>query len=324
MKILAIETSFDDTSIAILDDENVIAMKTYSQAEKHLKFGGIVPELASRIHSQSIFSLINLTCEDANIKLKNIDKIAVTIGPGLVNTLQVGLIVAKTLSFSLSIPYYGINHLQAHVYSPFINKDCNEIPKKAIILLVSGGHTILAIKRHKNIKIVGETMDDAVGEAFDKVAKLLGLGFPGGPIIDEISKDKRIKTAELPIPNLPKYNFSYSGLKSFVLNQKNKIDVNELVKGFQFSAIKQLINKLKKLQEETKIMNIIVGGGVAANSLLKEEINKLEGNKYISKSIYATDNAAMIGYTAYYLIKNNLKSLKNNVDVIPRMKLDRN
>ena len=278
--------------------------------------------MASRLHSENIFSIIKATLNDANLKLKNIDAIAVTIGPGLVNTLQVGLVVGKTLSQSLNIPLYGINHMEGHLYSPFIDKKESRIPKKSLVLLVSGGHTIIAIKDNSKIIIKGETLDDSIGEAYDKVAKILELGFPGGPAIDKIFRTSQAKPSYVPVPKVAGYDFSYSGIKSFISNQKNEQDKYSLAKGFQISAIKHLIDKLVLLQKKSKINELIIGGGVSANSHLRDVLEKLNFKVYMPKLIYSVDNAAMIGYSAYVLIKSELiKPIKLSEDVYPKMKL---
>ncbi len=324
MKILAIETSCDDTSIAITDNYEVIAMKIHSQIEEHQKFGGIVPELASRLHSETIFSLINITLLDADVEFKDIDAIAVTQGPGLTNALQVGITVAKTLSHMLNKPLYGINHLEAHAYSAFINT----IPsiEEAIVLIASGGHTILALKKGSDLKVIGETKDDSVGEAFDKVAKIFGLPYPGGPIIDEIyNKYPGIKPFPVPIPKMNNLNFSYSGMKSFLLNNSKKPNINKhsLIRGFQESAINQLLLNTEKAIKSYNINNIIIGGGVTANSFLRKKLSsKSEWNVFMPKKLYTNDNAAMIAYLCFLKIQNKKQDLNNlKFDANPRMKL---
>jgi len=213
--ILAIETSCDDTSIAIVEDFNVIALKTNSQIEDHSKNGGVIPELASRLHSENIFNLINITLAEANKTIHDITQIAVTQGPGLVNALQVGVTVAKTLSATLKIPVYGINHIEAHIMSPFIGMKFKEVPKAAVIAVASGGHTLIGKLNTRGIEIVGSTKDDAIGEAYDKVSKILKLGYPGGPVIDELSNsfigENDLKA---PVTDMKGFDFSYSGIKS--------------------------------------------------------------------------------------------------------------
>lgn len=322
MKILAIETSFDDTSIAIMENHNVISMKTYSQVKEHTQDGGVIPEKASRLHSKNIFSLIALALKDANVKFKELDSIAVTKGPGLVNTLQIGITVAKTLSQILNIPLYGINHMTAHIYSSFINRPIEEIPSKSLVLLVSGGHTILAQLKDMKVSILGETLDDAIGEAFDKVGKLLDLKYPGGPEIDKIYNKFTGKMHEVPVTNLENYDFSFSGIKSYIANKRQTIDHDSLAAGFQRSVIEQLMMKVKKAIKFRDYDKLIIGGGVASNSLLKSELGKLNISIISPKGIYAVDNAAMIGYTAYYLIsKNMIKEESLTLDAISNLKV---
>ncbi|NOQ50252.1 MAG: tRNA (adenosine(37)-N6)-threonylcarbamoyltransferase complex transferase subunit TsaD [Mycoplasmataceae bacterium] len=326
--ILAIETSCDDTSIAILDGEDVLSLKTHSQIEEHQKFGGVIPELASRLHSKTIFAIIELTLIDANMKLTDLEAIAFTIGPGLVNTLQIGAIVAKTLSSLLKIPVYGINHLESHIYSPFIGEKFSSIPKEAIFLLVSGGNTIIGIKNGHDLSTIGETRDDAVGEAFDKVAKILGYSYPGGPIIDAIFQTNKKTSFRAPVSNLPEFDFSYSGLKSAILKvyqEENDWTKEDLARGFQIAAITQLLNKIKLAYKKYNLSNIFVGGGVSANSLLRFKLEENEDYRvFVPKLNYSLDNAAMIGYLLQYKLAFNLiKPLDNlGVDVKPKLKLN--
>lgn len=327
MKILAIETSCDDTSIAILDNNIVISSVIYSQIKEHKKFGGVIPEIASRIHSKKIFSLIEQALFDANININEIDKIAVTAGPGLIGTLQVGLIVAKTLSLILKIPFYTINHLEGHIYSPFIGEEERFIPSKAIFLIVSGGHTIIGIKNNLKFKYLGETRDDAIGETYDKVAKMFNLPYPGGVYIDHLLEFQEFNNFyDVPLVNLKNYDFSYSGLKTWMFNASKKEEMkrDKLLFSFQKQAMEQLILKIEKAIKEFKINNLIIGGGVSANSYLKKEIKKRfknELNIYFPKKIYSTDNAAMIGYT-YYLKRNNIKESLYNEDAKPNWRID--
>ncbi len=324
-KILAIETSCDDTSISLLEGVDVLSLKTHSQIEDHNKFGGVIPELASRLHTKNIFSLITLALKESNLSLNELDAIAVTQGPGLINTLQIGMIVAKALGFSLNIPVFGINHLGAHAFSPFIGEEEKNIPEKALVLIASGGHTILALKEGFKLSIIGETIDDAIGEAFDKVAKILGYDYPGGPIIDDIAKNYNGELFPCPISHLPNFNFTYSGLKSHVLKaaKEDKASKEAIAAGFQDAAIKQLINKINKAVLKYNINNIIIGGGVSANSMLRNElVNNKKLNAFIPKFIYSNDNAAMIGYYCALLIDFNLITpMALTEDASPKRKL---
>ncbi|BDU67660.1 MAG: tRNA N6-adenosine threonylcarbamoyltransferase [Candidatus Tyloplasma litorale] len=322
--ILAIETSCDDTSIAIIEGFEVIALKTFSQINEHKKHGGVIPEIASRLHSKYIFELIEETINDSGIKMEKIDHIAVTGGPGLINTLQVGIVVAKTLSLKLNKPLYDINHIEAHAYSPFINNHPNTIPQKAIVVIVSGGHTEILIKEGWKYIQLGSTRDDSIGESYDKVAKTLGYDYPGGKIIDEIASQTNALEIECPITNLPNYEFSYSGLKSHILNKSKVKNINKegLIKGFQKSAITQIINKINKAIEEYNIKDVFIGGGVSANSLLRKKIMKIKDiNVFLPKLKYTGDNAAMIGYLASIKIYLNLIEPSNlEMDADPRRK----
>ena len=320
--ILAIETSCDDTSIAVVRGHNVLTLKTHSQIEEHKKFGGVIPELASRYHANDIHDLIEKAMNDTGLDFSDLDGIAVTTSPGLINTLQVGLQVAKTLSQELNIPFYSINHIEAHAFSPFIGKDI--LPKKAIVVIASGGHTqIFKMDTLFKYKLLGETKDDAIGEAFDKVAKILDLGYPGGPVIDKIHSSHPLSEYKFDTPNLKGYDMSYSGLKSKVLNEKKKTlrDDETLAAAFQGAAVDQLVNKIKlAIKDNPEIENIIVGGGVSANSYFRNELKKIENvNVHLPKSIYTGDNAAMIGYLCNIkLERKKIEPAKIDMDAKPR------
>ncbi|RKX65499.1 MAG: tRNA (adenosine(37)-N6)-threonylcarbamoyltransferase complex transferase subunit TsaD [Tenericutes bacterium] len=309
MKFLAIETSCDDTSISIMDGYRPLSLITHSQVETHNQFGGVIPELASRLHSKNIFSLIETALEDANVSIEEIEAVSVTKGPGLINTLQIGITVAKTLSQVLEIPLYGINHLEAHMYSPFIG-----IPmplKKSIVVIASGGHTIIGTLINNETKIYGESLDDAIGETFDKVGKMMGLSYPAGPIIDSIAKEGELYD-DLPKTNLPGYDFSYSGLKSY-FNRKIETTSNKELLSFnlQTAAFDQLMRKIVKLSDETGINDIIVGGGVSNSTFFRNLTNDYPEMKFFfPKKKYTGDNAAMIGYTTYLKLQN--KSLSKS------------
>lgn len=320
--IMAIETSCDDTSIAILRNDVVISEITHSQIENHNKFGGIIPELAARLHSKNIFKLINLAIEDSAISLKDLDAIVVTEGPGLINTLQVGFLVAKSLAYALKIKCYKVNHLIGHAFSPFINESIKKIPFKAIVLIVSGGHTIIAIKKSSSFKIIGTTRDDSIGEVYDKVARMIGLNYPGGPIIDKIAYENNNRNfLGAPVTNLEKFDFSYSGLKSWVLNHKHE-NKEELLSSFQNVAIEQLIIKIKKAIKDCDLKYLIIGGGVSANRYLRQKIRDIKNiYPFIPKKIYAIDNAAMIG-NVYFKSKKNIKEVKITDDVKPNLSME--
>ncbi len=322
---LAIETSCDDTSISILEGIEVISLKTFSQIKNHAKFGGVIPEVASRLHSEFIFKIIDEALNDSYKKIEDIDQIAVTSGPGFVNTLQVGILVAKTLALVLNKPIYEINHIEAHAYSPFIGKSFSEIPSKAIVVIVSGGHSEIFLKEDWEFKLLGKTRDDSIGEAYDKVAKKVGYNYPGGAKIDEIAQNYEGKEFKFPISNLEDFDFSYSGIKSFFLRKYNENpELKEpLIKGFQIAAINQIINKIKRAIDKYGVYNLIIGGGVSANSYLRQELkNNKEIELFLPKLRYTTDNAAMIGYLAALKIENKvIKKTNLKLDAKPKEKI---
>jgi len=311
MKTLAIESSCDDTSVAILDNSNVLSNIVSSQYF-HNKYGGIIPELASRAHLKYIDSITKEALEQASLNIENIDIIAVTSEPGLFGSLLVGTSFAKGLSIKLNIPVIPINHIEGHIYSSMIENQNIEFP--FISLVVSGGHTALFyVKSFNSYDIIGLTKDDAAGEAFDKIAKLLGIGYPGGPEIDKLAKQGDPKAFDFPRPmiNEENFNFSFSGLKTSVryFIQKNFNDViniqdlKDIAASLQEAIVDVLIRKTINAAKYYKCTNIAISGGVSANSRLREkfkyqsEIEKL--NIFIPQMNFCLDNAAMIGYLAY-------------------------
>ncbi len=328
MRILSIETSCDDTSIAILDNNKVLSLVTHSQIEEHNKFGGIIPELASRYHSLNIHSLIEKALIDSKTKLDQVDKIVVTQGPGLVNSLQIGMIVAKTLAQTLDKPLYTIDHIHSHIYSPFIGKEVNEIPKQFLFLVVSGGHTMLGISKDNKLSVLGQTKDDAIGEAFDKVAKIMGMDYPGGPEIDKRAKNYKGELVSFTPAKLQNFEFSFSGIKSSVLNytlKNKKYDKDQVSASFQKAAVDQIIFQVKKAVKKYKIKDISISGGVAANSelqeRLKKELFKDKINLHFPERKYIIDNAAMIGFMAYIKLKKHIiKESDFEIDSYPQFK----
>jgi len=310
--ILAFESSCDETSVAVLQDDKVISNVILSQ-EYHTAFGGVVPEIASREHLRKIVEMTDASLKKANIEMKDIDLVAATSEPGLIGAILIGLSFAKSLAATLNKPFIPVNHIHAHLYSAFINDTQPEFP--FIALIVSGGHTLLIlVEDFFKHKILGTTIDDAVGEAFDKVAKMMGLGYPGGPLIDKYAKDGDINFHEFPISVIKnsKYNFSFSGIKTSVLyylrdsnfqaNRNDKL-ISDISASFQHAAIKTLYSKVRKAAKEFKVKDIAISGGVSANSYLNQMFKTLEKDRYrihIPELIYTTDNAAMIGITAYY------------------------
>lgn len=331
MKILAIETSCDETAAAVVKDGRVLCNIIASQAALHNQYGGVVPEVAAREHVPVIIPTIKLALKEAKTKLKDIDYIAVTQGPGLATSLHVGIDTAKTLALALGKPLLPVNHMEAHIYANFVE---SEVEFPALILVVSGGHTMLVVmKGHGNFKIVGETLDDAAGEAFDKTAKILGLGYPGGPQISKLAENGNDTAFNFPRPMIKSrdLDFSYSGLKTAVLYevQKHKIIDNstkqDLAASLQSAIIDTLVSKTEQAAKKHKVKTLMLGGGVAANKKLREAFialsDKLALNCSIPPLSYCTDNAAMIGLAAYYRIKSKKARFKNNFSAEPNLKL---
>ncbi|MCI0450524.1 MAG: tRNA (adenosine(37)-N6)-threonylcarbamoyltransferase complex transferase subunit TsaD [Chlorobi bacterium] len=313
----AVETSCDETSAAILSDNTVLSNVISSQYF-HSEFGGIVPELASRAHIKTIDKIAGSALEKSGIKKNNINLVAATRGPGLIGSLLVGYNYAKAFSIALNIPFIGINHIESHLFSCFIGQDEIEFP--FIALVVSGGHTILfLVKDYTNYNVFGETQDDAAGEAFDKVAKMLGLEYPGGPAIDNLAKDGDENYHSFPSANLKAqiYDFSFSGIKTSVLyflkkrfNDKSKLPLNDICASFQKAVVTSLVEKTMLAAKNFGIKSIAISGGVSANSKLRSGFLKFENDSYkihFPEKIYSTDNAAMIGYYAYLKYKYSLE-----------------
>jgi len=318
----AIESSCDETSAAILLDNTVLSNITSSQ-HFHSQYGGIVPELASRAHAEAIDEIAESAIEKAKIKKKDISLVAATAGPGLIGSLLVGYNYAKSFAISKKLKFIGINHIESHLYSCFIGQEEIEFPFTALV--VSGGHTLLVlVNGYFDYRVLGTTQDDAAGEAFDKVAKLMGLGYPGGPLIDKLAEDGDENFHEFPSANVRgnPYDFSFSGIKTSVLyflknnfgdvkDEKvlKKLPLSDLSASFRKAVISSLKEKTLLAAKEYNIKRIAVSGGVSANLKLKKEFQNLEESGYIicfPDLEYTTDNAAMIGYTAY-LKYNHLK-----------------
>ncbi|WP_027335017.1 tRNA (adenosine(37)-N6)-threonylcarbamoyltransferase complex transferase subunit TsaD [Mycoplasmopsis felifaucium] len=304
MRILAIETSHDDTSICIFEDGKVLDLQTISQIDIFKEFGGTIPEISSREHVKNINFILEIFLKKYD--LNTLDYVAYTKEPGLVGTLQIGFLFASAIALTYNKPLIPINHLEGHFYSCAIE---NEIKYPALCLLVSGGHTqLMLVNNPFEIKIIGQTLDDAVGEAFDKVSARLGLGFPGGPIIDKIYQKytgEYIKFTEPHTDN--QYDFSFSGLKSQVINyyhnmtQKGEnIDAIQVAASFEECAVSYLINKTKlALDAFPNIQTLVLAGGVSANSELRKRFLTLSNKAIIPPLKYATDNGAMIASCAY-------------------------
>ncbi|MCX7991018.1 MAG: tRNA (adenosine(37)-N6)-threonylcarbamoyltransferase complex transferase subunit TsaD [Proteobacteria bacterium] len=315
MIILAIETSCDDTSVAVVSEGyKVLSSVVSSQNDIHGIFGGVVPEVASRAHLENISPVFNLTLKEAGISVKDIDGIAVTIGPGLVGSLLVGISFAKGLSFSLKKPLLAVNHIEGHFFAPFLEYKDLDYPYLALV--ASGGHTgIYLVKGFRDYELIGQTRDDAAGESFDKVAKLLGLGYPGGVAIERFVGDTS-GDIDLPKPLEKERDFSFSGLKTAVLNivKKHK-DLSEDLKkniagSFQRTVVEILTDKTISSALNRSVGNIVISGGVSANRLLRETFQKLclrhNLKLYIPSKKYCTDNAGMIGAVGINLMKRGI------------------
>ena len=302
--ILGIDTSCDDTSISVYSSttNRVLSNVISSQYALHKDFGGIVPEIAARSHADVIDIVFKEALDRASVGPKDIKLVCATNKPGLVTALLVGLTFGKTLSFSLGVPFKSVNHIEAHMFSPFIEKEVN-FP--FLSLIVSGGHTLITVSESiGKSRVIGETLDDAVGEAYDKVARILGLGYPGGPAIDKIYHSFKGNYLPLPKPKVNGLNFSFSGLKTATKLLVDKgYDGDQIAASFQKTAIDYLISKLEMAINQTKIKRVAISGGVSANLLLRERLIEL-GKKYNLKVFmpemeFASDNGAMIAFLGY-------------------------
>lgn len=313
---LAIETSCDETSMSIIKNgSEEIATVVFTQIDIHKKFGGVVPEIASRNHIESITIVLDELFEKAKMAIEDIDIIGVTYGPGLIGSLLIGLQAAKTIAMITGKPLIPVHHIAGHIYA---NNLEHRLRFPLIALVVSGGHTeIIYMKEDYSFERIGGTLDDAVGEAYDKVAKILGLDYPGGPIVDALSL-KGEDTYDLPYPLDDKsYNFSFSGIKSAVVNivhnekqRKKEIRVEDMCTSFQNRVVEVITKKTMRALKEYKVKNLIIAGGVAANNGLRNKFTLLCKEEKINLSIpkikYCTDNAAMIGAAAYYAYKKGI------------------
>ena len=333
--ILGIETSRDETAAAIVEDgKKIISNVVASQISIHQKYGGVVPEIASRKHMEYIIPVIDKALDESGKKITDLSAIAVTYGPGLIGSLLVGLSVAKAIAYAQNIPLIGVNHLEAHIYANFLER--NEIIPPFVCLIVSGGHTSLVYIRHfGEYELLGQTKDDAAGEVFDKIAKFLNLGYPGGPIIEKLAKEGDPSSIKFPRPilNDKSYDFSFSGLKTAVIYHIKKLDkgnknipVSDILASFQQAVTDVLVGKTIKAALKFKTKQIVLAGGVAANSFLRREI-KEKANLLNIKVFYpsislCTDNAAMVASAGYYKFKENKKS-SLSLDAVSRLPLER-
>ncbi|WNW01886.1 tRNA (adenosine(37)-N6)-threonylcarbamoyltransferase complex transferase subunit TsaD [Tenacibaculum sp. HL-MS23] len=318
--ILGIESSCDDTSASVIYNGKVISNVVANQ-EIHAKYGGVVPELASRAHQQNIVPVVQQAIEQANITKHDLNAIAFTRGPGLMGSLLVGTSFAKSFALGLNIPLIDINHMQAHILAHFIKDEGSKIPPFPFVCLtISGGHTqIVKITNHFEMEILGETIDDAVGEAFDKSAKILGLPYPGGPLIDKYAQLGNPKVYQFTKPKVGDLQFSFSGLKTGILRfiQKNvkensnfiEENLHDICASIQHTIVEILMDKLKNTVKQTDIKHIAIAGGVSANSEIRKRLELAEKHwgwtTYIPKFEYTTDNAAMIAIAGYLKYLNN-------------------
>ena len=337
MLILAIETSCDETSIAILKDGNkLLSNIVYSQDKIHAEFGGIVPEIAARKHIETIIPTIDKALNKAKVKLDKIDYIAVTNGPGLITSLMIGIDTAKSLSFAHKLPIIPINHIESHIYSNFIEeKSTSEFP--VLALIVSGGHTdLILMKDHGKYQEIGSTRDDAAGEAFDKVAKLLNIGYPGGPIISQKADIGNSRAYSFPRPMIdsPNFDFSFSGLKTDVLRLVKKKrgkfstqEINNVCASFQTAVVDVLVSKTLKAATKLNVKSVLLAGGVSANKLLRRKLKstinkKLKNTNFYSPDLkYCTDNAAMVAQAGYFHVLRKDYTAWDKVEVDPNLKL---
>ncbi len=313
--ILGIESSCDDTAAAVLHNGRILSNVVATQ-EIHQKYGGVVPELASRAHQQNIVPVIHEALQRAGITKNELTAIAFTRGPGLMGSLLVGTSFAKSMSLGLGIPLLDVNHMQAHILAHFIEEEGFSKPHFPFLALtISGGHTqIVKVSDYFKMEVIGQTLDDAVGEAFDKSAKILGLPYPGGPLIDKYAKEGNPRAFEFPKPKVGDLNFSFSGLKTSILyfiQKQLKEDpqfieknLKDICASIQYTIIQILMSKLKKAVKQTGIRQIAIGGGVSANSGIRETLKqaeeKYQWKTFIPKFEYTTDNAAMIAIAGHY------------------------
>ncbi len=332
MIILGIETSCDETSVAVLKDgKEVLSNNISSQIDIHKEYGGVVPEIASRHHIKNIATILEESLEQANITMEDVDYIAVTYAPGLIGALLVGISFAKGLAYGHNKPLIPVHHIKAHIYGNFVEHDI-ELP--CIALVVSGGHTnIVYIDKNHNFTNLGATLDDAVGESYDKVARVMGIGYPGGPIVDKLYYKGDKNALKIPEPKVDGYNFSFSGIKTSVINAVNKARMKgedfkpeDLSASFQDKVVDILCKKTLQAAKDKGVKQIVIAGGVAANSLLRSELTvraKKLGIKvnYPSMSL-CTDNAAMIAAAAYYKLKYSKGNIFADLNLNGKATLD--
>jgi N6-L-threonylcarbamoyladenine synthase len=328
--ILAIESSCDETSASVIRNGKVLNNIIATQAV-HRKYGGVVPELASRAHQQNIVATVQAAMEGSGTEKTELDAVAFTRGPGLMGSLMVGISYAKGLALGLDIPLIEVNHMQAHVLAHFIEEPTPAFP--FLCLTVSGGHTqIVLVRDYLDMEVIGQTQDDAVGEAFDKAAKIMGLPYPGGPLIDRYAKEGNRGAFKFPLTNMPGLDFSFSGIKTAFLyflrdeQKKNPTfvqdNLNDICASLQQHLVQMLLDKLREASRNTGIKTIAIAGGVSANSGLREELQALARSQdwkvFIPAFEYCTDNAAMIAMAAHF---KYLKGEFSSLDVVPMARM---
>lgn len=333
IKILAIESSCDETAAAVVvNGRDVLSNVISSQIDLHTLYGGVVPEIASRKHIENINYVIEQALAEANCTLDDIDAIGVTYGPGLVGALLVGVAEAKAISFAKNIPLIGVHHIEGHICANYI--ESKELEPPFVCLVVSGGHThLVEVEDYGKYKIMGKTRDDAAGEAFDKVARAIGLGYPGGPKVDKVSKEGNPHAYEFPRAKVTDsvYDFSFSGLKSAVLNQLNmsamkgeEVNTADIAASFQNAVVDSLLNRAMIALEETGKKKFAIAGGVASNTAIRAAFKEACAEKgiefYYPSPVLCTDNAAMIGSAAYYEYINGVRH-GLDLNAIPNLKL---
>ena len=327
MLVLGIESSCDETSVAIVEDgRKVLSNVINSQIKIHERFGGVVPEIASRNHVQAISTVTKQALEQAKITFDQVDAISCTMGPGLVGALLVGVSYAKALSFALDKPLIGTNHIKGHIAANYITH--KELKPPFICLIISGGHThLVQVKDYNDFQILGKTRDDAIGEAFDKVARVIGLGYPGGPKIDKMAKQGKTNI-HLPRTYFENLDFSFSGIKTAVINLNHKnpdIDKSDLCASFEQAVTEVIVTNTVKACKNSNVKTVALAGGVSANSYIRNAFDNVakENNIdiYYPKMELCTDNAAMIASAGYYELING-KTSNLDLNAIPNLKID--
>ena len=316
MRVLAIETSCDETGVAVIEDGRRIRANVIATQLAHQSTGGIVPEVAAREHLRSIDPITDTALRDAGIALREVDAVAATVGPGLIGCLLVGANYGRGLALAAGLPFIGVNHLEGHVYANWLLQTEEQKPEPelpAVVLVVSGAHSDLVLmEAHRRFRLLGRTIDDAAGEAFDKVARLLGLGFPGGPEIEKAAKDGDPNAFPLPKAWLAdRYDFSFSGLKTAVLRltrsleEKGPVPVGDVAASFQKAIVEALAEKTARAAAEHGVRSVMLGGGVAANGALRAEITRrIAVPLHVPPPRLCTDNGAMVGAAAFFSLRH--------------------